>query len=514
VAIVVVQSSFMPTPHQAYDTLVKTLREISLLESAIDVLAWDERVNLPPGSTEGRAEQLSYMARLHHEHFTSPKIGELLAACEQADFMKDEFSDAAVNVRWTRRSFDRQTKLPASLVEEMARTTSLGEAAWIEARKKSDFKAFEPWLGKQIELKRQQAKCYGFKEHMYDALLDDYEPYATTSEVKRVFEEFRPKLAALIQRVAGSKKEAPAEILARHYPKAQQEAFGRIAAEAIGFDFNKGRLDVSVHPFCTGMGRGDTRMTTRFDEHDLGNALFSVLHEAGHGLYDQGLDEKHWGLPRGDYVSLGIHESQSRMWENFVGRSRAFWKFMMPKARQTFGDTLKDVSDDDFVFAVNAIQPSFIRTEADEATYNLHIMLRFEMEQMMLTGELKPADVPAAWNQRMQRDFGIKPPDDRRGCLQDTHWASGLMGYFPTYALGNMYCAQFFAKARQELGDLDAMFARGEFAPLLSWLRKNIHTHGMTYTPRQLVKKVTGNDLSSEPLLKHLSSKAGEWYAV
>ncbi|MBC8106509.1 MAG: carboxypeptidase M32 [Anaerolineae bacterium] len=497
-----------------YEQLVKQLQEIAVLESTLAVLGWDERVNMPPGCTEGRAEQLSYLARLHHEHFTSPKIGELLSKVESTDVMKgDPRSDAAVNVRETRRAFDRATKLPGALVEEMARTSSLGEAAWIDARKKSDFKAFEPWLAKQVDLKRQQAKCYGYKEHIYDALLDDYEPHATTSQVKGVFDAFRPKLVEIIRRVTESGKKAPKEILRRHFPQAAQYEFGKQSAAAIGFDFEKGRLDVSVHPFCTGMGRGDTRMTTRYDEHDMVGAFFGVLHESGHGLYDQGLDEKHWGLPRGKAVSLGIHESQSRMWENFVGRSKSFWKFMMPKARAAF-DCLKDVKEEDFVFAVNDIRPSLIRTESDEATYNLHIMLRFDLEQQMLVGDLKPADVPAAWNERMKKDFGITPPDDAKGCLQDTHWSSGLMGYFPTYALGNMYCAQFFEKARQDLGDLDAMFAKGDFKPLLDWLRKNVHRHGMTYTPRQLVKHVTGSDLSPEPLLRHLSKKASEYYGV
>ena len=504
----------MPNAQQAYDQLATALREVAILESAAAVLGWDERVNMPPKSFEGRAEQMSYLARLHHEHFTSPRIGELLAQVEQSDLIKDPLSDAAVNVRWVRRRYDRDQKLPASLVEELARTASLGEAAWIEARKKSNFHEFHPWLAKQIDLKRQQANCYGFEVNLYDALLDDYEPFATTSQVQRVFAEFRPKLVALIQRVTGSSKKAPVEILRRTYPIAQQNEFGKQAAAAIGFDFEKGRLDVSVHPFCSGAGRGDVRMTTRFDERDVGNSLFSVLHETGHALYEQGLDERHWGLPRGNAVSLGIHESQSRMWENLVGRSRAFWKFMMPKARAAFPDALRDVKEEDFVFAVNNIQPSFIRTEADEATYNLHIMLRFEMEQRMLAGDIKPADVPAAWNERMTKDFGITPPDDRRGCLQDTHWASGLMGYFPTYSLGNMYAAQIFDTARKQLGDLDAMFARGEFRPLLDWLRTNIHRLGMTYSPRDLVKKVTGSDLSSQHLLDHLTRKAKEFYGV
>jgi carboxypeptidase Taq len=502
------------TPQQAYEQLLKTLKEVAVVGSTAELLGWDERVNLAPKGREGRAEQLSTMARMTHEMFTSPRVGELLGTLESSDLVTQKYSDVEVNVRETRRAYDRATKLPPELVEELARTASLGEAAWIEARKKSDFKMFLPWLTRQVELKRQQAKCYGYTSHIYDALLDDYEPHAKTEEVKQVFAAFRPKLVALIQKVVTSPKKAPKEILRRHYPKPQQEKFGLEASRAIGFDSEGGRLDISVHPFCSSIGRGDTRMTTRYDEHDLGNSLFSVLHETGHAMYEQGLDPKHWGTPRGRAVSLGIHESQSRMWENLVGRSRAFWTFMMPKARAAFPDALKDAKEDDFVFAVNSIESSLIRTEADEATYNLHIMLRFEFEQAMLTGDLKPADVAAAWNERMMKDLNIKVPNDAQGCLQDTHWAAGLIGYFPTYSLGNMYAAQFFEKAKQDLGDLDAMFAKGEFKPLLDWLRKNIHTKGMTYPPRELVKQVTGSDLSPEPLLKHLSRKASEFYGV
>ena len=501
--------------HKTYEQLLAELKEIAVLRAAGSLLAWDERVNLPAKGAQSRAEQLSVLARLDHLKFTAPRIDELLGAAESSDLMNDPLSDAAVNVRWTRRAYDRAKKLPTELVEELALTASLGENAWVDARKRNDFKTFEPWLAKQIDLKRKQAKCYGYKEHIYDALLDDYEPHATTAQVKAVFDEFRPKLVALIQKVKNSGKKAPVEILERTYPKAAQEKFGLEAAAAIGFDLEGGRLDVSVHPFCSGIAPGDTRMTTRYDEHDLGNSLFSVLHEAGHGLYEQGLDPKHWGTPRGSAVSLGIHESQSRMWENLVGRKRSFWKFMLPKARAAFPDALRDVKDEDFIFAVNDIRPSLIRTEADEATYNLHIMLRFDLEQQLLTGTLKPADVPAEWNRRMKADLGVDVPTDAKGCLQDTHWGSGLFGYFPTYSLGNMYSAQYFEKAQHDLGgDLDAMFARGEFAPLLKWLQTNIHLQGMRFAPRELVKHVTGSDLSPEPLLRHLTRKAQEYYGV
>src|SRR5260370_324370 len=291
------------------------------------------------------------------------------------------------------------------------------------------------------------------------------------------------------------------KILERKYPAAAQEKLGRDAAAKIGFDFSAGRLDVSVHPFCSGLGPGDTPMATRYDEKYFGDAFFGVLHETGHALYDQGLPAEHFGTPRGEAVSLGIHESQSRLWENFVGRGRSFWKYFLPLAKSAFPDTLRDVDEDQWYFAVNDVRPSFIRTESDEATYNLHILLRFELEQAMLAGEIIPRDIPAAWNQRMKKYFGITPPDDAKGCLQDIHWSGGAIGYFPTYTLGNLYAAQFFEQAQSDLGDLPAQFARGEFIPLLNWLRENIHRHGKRYRAGELVLRITGKPLSAGPLL-------------
>ena len=498
----------------AYEKLTTTLREIALLGSVASVLHWDERTQLPVKGTEHRANQLSLLARMTHEQFTSPKVGELLAAVEASDLVADRATDAAVNVRETRRSYDRAIKLPASLVEEMTRTEILSQAAWVEARKKSDFAAFEPWLGKVLNLKLKEADCVGYKECRYDALLDPFEPSETAANLTKVFESLRGPLVELVGKITSSARKAPLEILERKFPAAGQEKLGREAAAKVGFDFTAGRLDVSVHPFCSGLGPGDTRMTTRYDENYFGDAFFGVLHETGHALYDQGLPAEHFGTPLGDAVSLGIHESQSRLWENFVGRGRAFWKYFLPIAKSTFPEVLHDVSEEQWYFAVNDVRPSFIRTESDEATYNLHILLRFELEQAMLNGDLKPHDIPAAWNERMRKYFGITPPDDAKGCLQDIHWSSGAIGYFPTYTLGNLYAAQFFEQARMDLGDLDAQFSVGEFAPLLGWLKKNIHSQGKRYTAGDLVKRVTGNVLSAEPLLRHLRKKASELYGV
>ena len=502
-------------PQAAYDALLTELRGVALLNSVNGVLGWDERTQMPAKGAEHRASQSALLAKLAHERFTSPRVGELLGTVEGSPLVTDPESDAGVNVRETRRAYDRATKLPTPLVEELTRAAVMGQQAWGEAREKNDYPAFRPWLEKLLGLKRQEAACVGYASgNPYDALLDEFEPGMTAAEVTATFEQLRGPLVELVGRIVGSGRRAPLEILERRYPAAGQGKLARAAAAAVGFDFEAGRLDVSLHPFCTGLGPGDTRMTTRYDEQYFGDAFFGVLHETGHALYDQGLDPTHFGTPRGDAASLGIHESQSRMWENLVGRSRSFWRFFLPKAREAFGETLADVDEDRWHHAVNDVRPSLIRTEADEATYNLHVLLRFELEGSMLTGDLSPADVPGAWNERVRKYLGLTPPDDARGCLQDIHWSGGAFGYFPTYTLGNLYAAQFFEQARADLGDLDAQFARGEFAPLLGWLRTNIHTHGKRFTAAQLAQRVTGKPLGAEPLLRHLRGKAAELYGV
>src|SRR5438093_56680 len=372
----------MSTPSAAYSELITTLKEISLLGSVGSLFGWDEQVMLPRDGAEHRSAQSALIARMTHEKFTSPRIGELLSQVADSDLVKDPEADAAVNVRETRREYDRATKIPAELVEELARTEVLAQKAWAEARKKSDYKMFQPWLAKTLDLKKREANCVGFKDHIYDALIDPFEPHTTTAELRRVLEELRDPLVELIGKITSSGKKAPTEIMERKYPAHLQEKLARLGAQAIGFDFNAGRLDVSVHPFCSGQGPGDTRMTTRYDENYFIDAFMGVLHETGHALYEQGLPKKeHFGEPLGDSISLGIHESQSRMWENLVGRSRAFWVYFLPKAKEVFGASLNDVNVDDWVWAVNDIRPTFIATESDEATYNLHILRRFEMDR-------------------------------------------------------------------------------------------------------------------------------------
>ena len=471
---------------------------------------------MPPKGAPHRANQTSVLAKLTHQRLTAPQIGQWLAELEASPLIAAEpYRDVAVNVRHTRRAYDRATKLPTTLVQELAETAVLAEHAWADARAKSNFAQFAPWLTTMLNLKRQEAACVAVPgQSAYDALLDEYEPGAKSADLAIVFEHLRGELVDIVGRIAASSRKAPADILTRSFPIALQEQLAYAAAAAIGYDFTAGRLDTSVHPFSTDLGPGDSRITTRYYENWFGDGFFGTLHETGHSLYSQGLPSEHFGTPRGEYVSLGIHESQSRLWENLVGRSRPFWRHFFPKAKALFGGTLSDVTEDQWHFAVNNIGPSLIRTEADEATYNLHILLRFELETALLTGDLPVADLPAAWNAKMQQYLGITPPDDARGCLQDVHWPGGAIGYFPTYTLGNLYAAQFYDRARLDIPNLEADFERGDFAPLLAWLRKNIHSQGKTYTASELVQRITGQPLSSEPLLNHLKRKASELYAV
>ncbi|HMC66992.1 MAG TPA: carboxypeptidase M32 [Gemmataceae bacterium] len=502
------------TADQAYDEVIRRIKELSLLGSCASVLGWDERTYMPHAGSAHRSEQMALLARMTHEMLTAPQIGELLSEVEKSSLVKASESVPAVNVREIRRTYDRAVKLPKELVEELARVTTRAQQIWQEARQRSDFAAFQPWLEKIVDLKRREAEAVGYKEVPYDALLDEYEPGATTAEITRVFAGLRNDLVPLISAIAASPKKPRRDVVERDFPVDRQQVFGEAAAAAIGFDFAAGRLDVTTHPFCSGMGPGDCRITTRYNPKRFNDAFFGILHEAGHGMYEQGLDGEHYGTPRGTAASLGIHESQSRMWENQVGRSWPFWDHFFPRARQTFYSSLGDVPLDDWVFAINDVQPSFIRVEADEATYNIHIILRFELEQALVNGELKPADVPAAWNEKFKKLLGLTPPDDRLGCLQDIHWSMGGLGYFPTYTLGNLYAAQFMEQARRDLGNLDADFRCGDFAPLKRWLNEKIHRPGQTYRAADLCRRVTGKPLTHQPLLAYLRGKYGPFYGI
>ena len=502
------------SPEPLYDTLCSYVRQNALLGSIEALLAWDERTMIPPAGAEHRAEQMKLLSGMMHRRWTDPRLGEWLGELAESPLARDRHSDTGATVLRIKRQYERRVKLPQSLVEELARVSVLGQQAWQEARAKSDFPAFQPWLEKILALKRQEAEALGYPDCPYDALLDEYEPDERTSNVARVLAQLCQQLVPLVEQIRGSGRRPDVSILQRRFPVAEQESFGREAATRIGFDFDRGRLDVTAHPFCCSTGPHDCRIATRYDEHAFNQGFFGILHEAGHGIYEQGLRGDQYGLPLGEAASLGIHESQSRLWENMVGRSRAFWEHFFGEAQRRFPQALGEVSLDDFYFAVNDVRASLIRVEADEATYNLHILIRFELEQALLHGDLSVADLPGAWNEQYGRCLGVTPASDAEGVLQDIHWSGGAIGYFPTYSLGNLYAAQLFAAAEADLGGLAEQFARGGLQPLLGWLRKKVHQQGQRYPAAGLVERITGRPLSHGPLVEHLRSKLEPLYGL
>ena len=497
-----------------FDALCEHTRQTAMLSSIDSVLGWDERTQMPPADAEHRAEQMTLLSGMIHKRNVDPQVGEWLDTLAESSLATDRHSDVATTIRMLKRQYDKQTKLPQALVEEMTRTAVMGQQTWQEAREKDDFELFKPLLEKTIDLKRQQADALGYDDCRYDALLDDFEPQELTKNVEQVLRDLRDELVPLVGEIAESGRRPNVDLLKASFPIEKQREFGRAVAAKIGFDFSRGRLDETVHPFCSGVGPNDTRITTRYDEHFLPSALFGTMHEAGHGIYDQGLRTDWYGLPPGSAVSLGIHESQSRMWENQVGRSEAFWQHFFPLAQETFPEALADVDLADFFFAINNVEPSFIRVEADEATYNLHILIRFELEQALLNGDLSVADAPGAWAEKYEQYLGIKPTSYAEGILQDIHWSFGAFGYFPTYSLGNLYAAQLFDQANEDLGGLADQFAKGQFEPLRQWLGTNVHERGECYSSAELVQLVTGKELSHGPLLHHLRSKLGPLYGL
>lgn len=499
---------------QTLEQVCEHARATALLDSIEGLLGWDERTMMPPAGAEHRAEQMKLLAGLVHERWIDPRFGDWLDELAASPATADPHSDAGCTIRQLRRQRQRKVKLPKTLVEELTRVAVLGQQAWVEARRTSEYAVFRPWLERILALKRQEAEALGYRECRYDALLDDYEPEATTAEVAGILAALREDLVPLVGQIRESGRRPDLSILERSFPVADQESLGREAAARIGFDFRRGRLDVTTHPFCSGLGPNDCRITTRYNERFFNEAFFGILHEAGHGIYDQGLPQQHYGLPPGEAVSLGVHESQSRLWENFVGRGRPFWEHFFSEARRRFPGALADVSLDQFHFAVNDVRPSLIRVEADEATYNLHILVRFELERALLDGDLSPENLPEAWNAKYQQYLGIRPADDAHGVLQDIHWSAGLVGYFPTYSLGNVYAAHWFAQAEVDLGDLGGQLAGGDFRPLRDWLREKIHRQGQRYTARQLTEEITGGPPSHGPLIAHLRRKLGPLYGL
>ncbi|MEN0019820.1 MAG: carboxypeptidase M32 [Planctomycetota bacterium] len=502
------------TDTSAYETLRSKLREAAVFASVTSVLSWDQETYMPAGGGEARAEQMAAMAGLVHERKTASELADLIA--QAADEVGSD-DVAAVNVARMQRDFDRETKLPSKLVANIARTSSIAQDAWKAARASNDFAAFKPHLEKMLELTRQKAECWGTPDdgELYDALLDEYEPNARATEIEAVFGPLGNQLSELVAELMDAPNPPSLEPFKRPVAISAQAELGRHVLSAFGFDLNTGRLDVTAHPFCQDVGPGDTRLTTRYTEAGVGDALFSTMHEGGHGLYEQNLPKaERFGEPLGQSISLGIHESQSRFWENIVGRSAEFWRWLTPTVKDLFGDGYAHTTADELYRAANVVERSYIRVESDEATYNLHVMLRFELERALVSGELSVADLPGAWNERFERLLGVPVPDDARGCLQDVHWSFGLIGYFPTYTLGNLYAAQFTEAMEAELGQLGPRIERGEFGPIREWLTDNIYSQGRRYEAGELCERITGKALSDEPLMRYLRGKLRPVYGL
>lgn len=497
----------MSNQHSVLEATVAWERETALLESIQATLEWDERTGMPEAAGDYRADQITFLSGMIHQRRTHSEQAARIEQLSQSVSSELPDSDLAVTVRCLQRDLIRRQKLPLELVQATTKAIVLGQQAWSIARPKHDFASFLPHLQTIVSLKREEAQRLAIDDSPYNGLLDGYEEGAREADLAEMFTKLCASLVPIVAEAAESSRRKARKIEGKVFEIEQQRLFNRTVAAAIGFNFKAGRLDETHHPFCTTLGPRDCRILTRYQSSDLMSGLFSTLHEAGHGMYEQGLPPDVFGLPLGSYASLGIHESQSRLWENAVGRSEPFWRWCLPIAKKHFPLALQSERPEDLYAQVNQVAPSLIRVEADEATYNLHIAIRFDLERSLIHGQLAPRDLPDAWSEAYQRYLGISPAHHGEGVLQDVHWSAGLFGYFPTYTLGNLYAAQLIDTASKEIGKLETLFQQGEFLPLLQWLRQHIHRHGKRYLPGELVHRITGQPISAEPFLAYLRLK-------
>ena len=496
---------------------LKTLKELTAeimdIFNAAQVLEWDQQVNMPPGGAEQRGNQMATLQRLLHTKTISPEYSNFIEDLDANADQLDPDSDDARLIAACKRFYDQRAKVPPEFTAEFYKTISIAYSAWEEARERSDFKMFQPHLEKVVELRRQFAEYFAPYEHVYDPLLDYFEPGMKTSEVKAIFDELRPQQVELLKAIA-DQPQVDASFLHIEYDEQKQWDFGVEVITKYGYDWERGRQDKSAHPFTIGFSVNDVRITTRVDPMFLPSALFGTLHECGHALYGMGINPAYEQTPMADGASLAVHESQSRTYENLVGRSMPFWQHFYPRLQEFFPSQLGNVDLATFYKGINKVEPSLIRVEADEATYNLHIMLRLEIEIALMEGTLQVKDLPEVWNARMQEYLGVTPPNDKLGVLQDVHWSSGYIGYFSTYALGNLISAQLWDTMIADIPDLTDQIARGEFSSLTEWMKSKIHVHGAKYKPQELVEKVTGSKIDPAPYMQYLRTKYGEIYGL
>jgi carboxypeptidase Taq len=493
--------------------LKSLVNEVFDIRATIALLGWDQQTYMPAGGAEDRGDAISTLSSLLHAKATSPGLGQLLEDLRPLEASLDPDSDEACLIRKTRREYEKQVKVSSQWVTEFAKLTTLGHATWEEAKQKSDFSIFQPHLEKIVAMRRDYSQFFTPYTHIYDPQLDDFEPGMKTAEVQSIFNQVRPVQVALIKAIV-SQTAVDDSFLRKAYDEKAQWDFGVEVITRFGYDWTHGRQDKAVHPFTQSFGIDDVRITTRMESQRVATGLFGTMHEAGHALYELGFDRSLRRTPLADGASMAIHESQSRMWENLVGRSLAFWKYFYPRMQQVFSTQLSNVDLMTFYRGINRVRPSYIRVEADEATYNLHIMLRLELEIALLEGSLDVKDLPEAWNHKMQEYLGLVPPKDAVGVLQDVHWSGGMFGYFPTYALGNLVSAQLWEVIQKDLPDLETQIIHGDFGSLLDWLRKNVHRYGAKFEPQKLVKKITGSEIDPQPYLRYLQAKYKEIYHI
>lgn len=496
-----------------FNQLKKIIGEVSDLGSAASLLGWDQQTYMPSGGGEARGQQLATIGALAHQKATSDEVGRLLEDLKKEFAGADPASDDADMLRVAVRDFDKAVRVPSEFIAEQAIVTTKAYEAWAEARSKSDFSIFQPHLEKVVELVKKYVSFFPPADHPYDTLLDDYEPGMKTADVQKIFNGLRPKQVELIRAIA-ARPQVKDKFLQKKYSESKVWDFSAHISRGFGYDWSRGRMDKAPHPFESSFSVNDVRITNRFEPKNPLATLFSAMHEAGHAMYEQGINPDYERTSLAHGTSLAVHESQSRMWENLVGRSLPFWEYFYPQLKKTFSSKLDGVKLKDFYKAINKVEPSFIRVNADEATYNLHIMLRLELEIAMVEGKIAIRDLPQIWNSKMKEYLGVTPPNDALGVLQDIHWSYGSIGYFSTYALGNLVSAQLWEQINKEIKDLDAQIRKGKFDELLSWLRVNIHKFGRKYDPQTLVQKVTGSKITPEPYVRYLKTKYSEIYGL
>jgi carboxypeptidase Taq len=488
---------------ELYQSYKEKMQQIADVKHSAAVLQWDQETFLPPKGATARGRQLATLSEIAHKLFIDDKLGNLLNDLMSKNDLNE---NEKRNVELTVEDYNRNKKYSSEFVRKLTEQVNRTFHSWIEARRKNSFPVFENDLSLLVDLKKQETDILGYKDHPYNALLDEFEKGCTVEFLDKVFADLLPALKTLFEKIK-TKPQVDDAFLFKNFPKQQQWDWGLWLIKELHFDFDAGRQDMSEHPFTTSFGNTDVRITTRINENDFSSMTWSCIHEVGHALYEQGLPEDQYGLPLGEAASLGIHESQSRLWENNIGRSLHFWEYYFPVLQQKFPDQLSNVSVVQFFKAINKTEPSLIRTEADELTYHFHVIIRYELEKQLIEGSLNTKDIPAFWNERYEKYLSIKPPDDLKGCLQDVHWSHGSFGYFPTYTLGSLFAAQFFATMKSEIADINNKLKQGQTKEILDWLRKNIHVHGRKYTSNELCHRITGKSLDSRFLVDHLLDK-------